>query len=547
MTTKRPPTHGWRRTLSFALLSASAVLVCAIDAGHGANPLTIRKAEGVDRCTRDSRPFQGSVVLTHVLTVDSGTEDLGQITETDLLLLGDLFVRTYNNEQQGERYCDPHFRRLSAVSIRPVRYTQEDLGTLLLPSVDEHKTATVALPIRYDVEGYCEGCTEELFDTAATIDAPLVKQPTRGLRWRGKTRVTKLKDTGRQMGLESTGSRKHGSTECACQSSAAKLSGPTKEELLQALNHAIAQPHSPIPSRLKAIQSIDPHAAEMSLGRLHVGQRRTQDSEGLIDVVEFTCEKPAQQLDVTVFLRVPVSAVVEANEMAQLEESFLVAYNNLTFALCDFPHFRKITSVTAALVEQGQSFVPEQERLDSIWSTSAAFSQAPAEETRIVAVQVKTDCHQCNATTLLFHPTPRLIMQDSPNALATIGFGWPMGGATSTRQATSCVCSQNGHANNVFRAPTAEEFRMQFNTYHSIAGVTHDQLLLQVEEEQRLVEAQVVSCGDDPDVKIFTTTVLADLSLDPLTLNEEAKLLLEDTFKSVYNVSVESQPPNELV
>ncbi|CAB9520923.1 expressed unknown protein [Seminavis robusta] len=108
------------------------------------------------RCTESSQPVESFLDVTHVFSLqDDNVVDDWRPTETEQQMLGDFFVETYNTEQAGPEFCDPHYRRLSSISVDAMRYSNNELE--ILKSRQNDNTTVVAWKARYTLNGYWDG------------------------------------------------------------------------------------------------------------------------------------------------------------------------------------------------------------------------------------------------------------------------------------------------------------------------------------------------------------------------------------------------------
>ncbi|CAB9520924.1 Protein of unknown function (DUF3494) [Seminavis robusta] len=493
--------------LPFLLLLSAAVALGGSNDGD-----TAASDGGVTRCSQASEAFHSSLILVHVFSLqDDRVVDDWRPSETEQQMLGDLFIETYNREQNGDGFCDPHYRRLSSVSVDAMRYSNDEMARFRTMQ-DGNGTTTVTVPLRYELEGYCEGCRDELFGSSS--EGPSLQgEPPRGLRVRKSIMAASTTSTSSQYTstprLRADAPSAAMPNDCECQSTPETLRrAPTQDEFLQSLNQAILEQQQQ--DNLVTIQSATKEQSQSLL----LPARRAQAAT--IDIQEYACDAPQNSFDATVFLHVPASTVLDTTSMTTLGDNFRLAYNNLTFTLCDVSHFRKILRVT---VEDDQSTV-----LDSATDISRSSN------TRILTLHVQTDCLDCNATTPLFHVLPR------PATLAP-GFApiRPFGGGVAnvnTRTESACLCPKND--TNVFRAPTSDEFLAYFD------GNSMATTVLEVEEEQRL-ECSASSAGVVNTNFTSYAHVAMDVAWEKSIINETEKLLLEEIFRDTYNELAYSQ------
>ncbi|CAB9501596.1 expressed unknown protein [Seminavis robusta] len=245
------------------------------------------------------------------------------------------------------------------------------------------------------------------------------------------------------------------------------------------------------------------------------------EEEDLIDVVEVVCDPLVQQLETAVAIDLPGdwSALIQSNRTlatgdvnvtmtasALLEGAFVRTFNHIIFPLCDWPHFRKVWGAEPL---------------------TTAFD--PFGNVTSVTFEVLAECRNCGYGTPLFHsyndtnttavliPLSTSTVRTRPSSLVRQEFGLTNEG---------CLCPRPDDTTE-FRAPTFDEF---VGAFMSEVAKIH---LPPVDD----MELQEVPCTSD--VTEFTTYVYVDFQMnrssDFLTLSEQDRMVLENSFKNLYN------------
>ena len=524
--------------------SANAVMMgqetTSANANHQFHPDSIKVINSSDHpdqrhlqrlaqlCTDNATPFATSIFVT---LLGDGTP----FTAADLNTLLGFSLSTYN--QANANQCDPTFRTLRGVAVREVYYTE----------------ALDYIRLRYDVEGFCEGClvgggstgVGPLFGGAERLVAnrnnrQLLRQPPqatplltrrerRGIKGNRVTRDLQKNDKSQKQDDDEeedpfvTTQKQDDDDSCGCsnnQLAASDRRGPTASEFGTALNTAILQARAD--NTLSGVVSVE-EIFEASV----LGVSTVAGVGGTAVPAEVASNCAAQndlEFTTNVWLAVEGTELTEP-EILPVEVAVIEAFNEINFVTCDTPYFRKISDATYEGARQGPNGVLEM----SFALTGICVNCDPATVTLFdltgggdgtVPVIVQPDRE--------FRPPSRSRLVSEIERLEQAQSGPVLIVRDVT---TSCVCPVN-QAGLPGQRPTESEFATVLSA--TLAILAAEGLQSSIQGVLSAVEGELESnCSSEPTE--WVTTVFADFDGKPSLLSNNEIVALEAGFKDNYN------------